>query len=108
MGSKSRKKRCQSVAAALLPLAILLVAIAGLPDTAVASRLPSIEGIVESASGTHVAVRGNTYDIGHATVRSTSGISVSLSEVARGRKVKLYLSKGKVTAVVVYPADMIE
>ncbi|MBF8259006.1 MAG: hypothetical protein HW377_1380 [Actinobacteria bacterium] len=101
-------RRYISIIGLIIPAAVFLVVLAGLPSTGHSSDLTVIDGIVERVSGSSVTLESGTYDIGRARIKSTSGRDVPLSEISTGRKVKLRISNGSVTGVIVYPAVMLE
>ncbi len=108
MGSFQEDRRAYSFIGLVLPAAIILVALAGIPLTGHTSDLTVVGGIVERVSGSDITLAAGTYDIGQARIRKPSGEEVHRSEIARGRKVDLYIQRGKVATVIVYPASMLE
>ncbi|MBI5342871.1 MAG: hypothetical protein HZB63_06100 [Deltaproteobacteria bacterium] len=108
MGSSVVRKRTFFFAGILFPAAILLFLIFGLPTAGHAADFTVAGGIVERVSGASVTLESGTYDIGRARIKTPSGEERPLSEVARGRRVDLFVSKGKVTAVIIYPASMLQ
>ncbi len=73
-----------------------------------ASDLTVVGGIVERVSGTVIDLGGKTYDIGKSRLSNASGKELPLSAIARGRKVDLFVVKGKIDTVVIYPTGMVE
>lgn len=108
MGSSRLSKRTFSFAIMLFPAAFLLFPVFGPTSAGHAADFTVVGGIVERVSGASVTLQSGTYDIGHARIKTPSGEERPLSDVARGRKVDLYVSKGKVNAVIIYPAAMLE
>jgi hypothetical protein len=108
MGSSTLGKRTFLFAGILFPAAILLFLVLGPPTAGHAADFTVAGGIVERVSGSSVTLESGTYDIGRARIKTPSGEERPLSEVARGRRVDLFVSKGKVTAVIIYPASMLQ
>jgi len=108
MGSSSLSKRTFLFAIMLFPAAILLFLVFGPPSAGHAADFTVVGGIVERVSGSSVTLQSGTYDIGRARIKTPSGEERPLSEVARGRRVDLFVSKRKVTAVIIYPASMLQ
>jgi hypothetical protein len=86
-------------------MVFLLLLLSGSPSVARAADYTVTGGIVERVSGTVVTMEGNRYDVDKARVVSPSGKEISFTEIARGRKVNLFVSRNnKITTVVVYPS----
>ena len=73
-----------------------------------ASDLTVVGGIIERVSGTVIDLGGKTYDIGKSRLSNGSGKELPLSEIARGKKVDLFVVRGKINTVIIYPAGMVE
>lgn len=78
------------------------------PSAGHASDLTVVGGIVERVSGTVIDLGGKTYDIGKSRLSNASGKELPLSEIARGKKVDLFMVKGKINTVIIYPTGMVE
>lgn len=78
------------------------------PSTGHASDLNVVGGIVERVSGTVIDMGGKTYDIGKSRISNASGKELPLSVIARGKKVDLFVVKGKINTVIIYPTGMVE
>jgi hypothetical protein len=108
MGSFQGNRRSISIIGLIIPAAVILVVLTGLPSTGHPSDLIVIGGIVERVSGSDITMAAGTYDIRLARVRKPSGEEVHPSEIARGRKLDLFIQNGRVATVIVYPASMLE
>ncbi|MGZ8449610.1 MAG: hypothetical protein ACXWWV_08470 [Candidatus Deferrimicrobiaceae bacterium] len=73
-----------------------------------ASDLTVVGGIVQRVSGTVIELGGKTYDIGKSRLSSASGKELPLPEIAPGKKVDLFIVKGKIDTVIIYPTGMVE
>jgi len=105
MGSSPTVKRFLVFAGFFLPMAFLLLLLSGSPSVGRAADYTVTGGIVERVSGTVVTMEGNSYDIDKARVVSPSGKEIPFAEIARGKKVNLFVSRNnKITTVVVYPS----
>ncbi|HWS15522.1 MAG TPA: hypothetical protein VN450_04935 [Candidatus Methylomirabilis sp.] len=106
MGSSPTVKRFLVFAGFFLPMAFLfLLLLSGSPPVARAADYTVTGGIVERVSGTVVTLERNSYDVEKARVVSPSGKVIPFTEIARGKKVDLFLSRNnKITTVVVYPS----
>jgi len=108
MGSIPESKRFYSFIGLIIPAAIILVVLIAMPSTGLSSDLTVVGGIVERVSRSEITLVTGTYDIGQARIRRPSGEDVNPSEIARGRKVDLFIQNGRVATVIVYPASMLE
>ena len=105
MGSSPTVKLFHAFAGIFLPMAFLLLLLSGSPSVARAADYTVTGGIVESVSGTVITVEGNRYDVAGARVVTPSGKAIPFTEIARGKKVNLFVSRNnKITTVVVYPS----
>ena len=105
MGSSPTVKRFLVFVGFFLPMAFLLLLLSGSPSVARAADYTVTGGIVERVSGTVVTVERNSYDVAGARVVSPSGKEIPFTEIARGKKVNLFVSRNnKITTVVVYPS----
>jgi hypothetical protein len=106
MGSSPTVKRFPVFVGFLLPMAFLvLLFLPGSPSVSRAADYTVTGGIVERVSGTVVTMAGNSYDVDKARVVSPSGKEIPSTEIARGRKVNLFVLKNnKISTVVVYPS----
>ena len=107
MGSSPTVKRFPVVAGFLLPMAFLLLPLllSGSPSVARAADYTVTGGIVEDVSGTVVTMGRNRYDVAKARVVAPSGKEIPFSEIVRGKKVSLFVSRNnRITTVVVYPS----
>jgi len=105
MGSSPTVKRFLVFVGLFLPMAFLLLLLSGSPSVAHAADYTVTGGIVERVSGAVVTVEGNSYDVEKARVVSPSGKEIPFTEIARGKKVSLFVSRdNKITTVVVYPS----
>lgn len=106
MGSSPTVKRFLVFVDLFLPMAfLLLLLLSGSPSVARAADYTVTGGIVERVSGTVVTMEGNSYDVDKARVVSPSGKEIPFTEIARGRKVNLFVSRNnKITTIVVYPS----
>jgi hypothetical protein len=73
-----------------------------------ASDLTVVGGIVERVSGPVIGLGGKNYDIGKSRVSDASGKELPLSAIDRGKKVDLFVVKGKIDTVIIYPTGMVE
>ena len=101
-------RRYISIIGLIIPAAVILFVLTGLPYIGHSSDLTIIGGIVERVSGSDITLAAGTYNIGQARFRKPSGEEVHPSEIARGRKVDLFIQRGRVETVIVYPASMLE
>jgi hypothetical protein len=92
----------------LLSVFLLLFLLLVPPSAGHASDLTVVGGIVERVSGTVIDLRGKNYDIGKSRVSDASGKELPLSAIARGKKVDLFVVKGKINTVVIYPTGLVE
>jgi hypothetical protein len=105
MGSSPTVKRFLVFVVFFLPMAFLLFLLSGSPSVARAADYTVTEGIVEDVSGTVVTIGRNHYDVAKVRVVSPSGKEIPFTEIARGKKVSLFVSRNnKITTVVVYPS----
>jgi hypothetical protein len=105
MGSSPTVKLFHAFAGIFLPMVFLLLLLSGSPSVARAADYTVTGGIVESVSGTVITVEGNRYDVAGARVVTPSGGKILFAEIARGKKVNLFVSRNnKITTVVVYPS----
>jgi hypothetical protein len=106
MGSSPTVKRFLVFVGFFLPMAfLLLLLLSGSPSVARAADYSVTEGIIERVSGTIVTMAGNSYDVSKARVMAPSGREIPFAEIARGKKVNLFVSRNnKITTVVVYPS----
>lgn len=101
--------RSTSFVTKVLPTAFLLFFLVLVPPFAgYASDLTVVGGIVERVSGTVIDLGGKTYDIGKARLSNASGKELPIAEIARGKKVDLFVVKGKIDTVIIYPTGMVE
>ncbi len=89
---------------AFLLLFLLLVP----PSAGHASDLTVVGGIIERVSGSVIDLGGKTYDIGKSRISNSSGKELPLAEITRGKKVDLFVVKGKIDTVIIYPTGMVE
>lgn len=108
MDSSRAMMRSTSLITKVLPMVFLLVLLASslFVDHAVGFTVTG--GIVEHVSGPVVTIQGKSYDIRGARIVTASGKELPPSEIARGKKVDLFVEKGKVNTVVIYPTGMVE
>jgi len=106
MGSSPTVKRFLVFVGFFLPMAFLvLLFLSGSPSVARAADYTVTEGIVDYVSGTVVTVGGNSHDVAGARVVAPSGKGIPFTEIARGKKVNLFISRdNRITTVVVYPS----
>lgn len=106
MGSSPTVKRFPVFVGFFLPMAFLvLLVLSGSPSIARAADYTVTGGIVERVSGTDVTMEGNRYDVTGARVVDPSGKEIPFTEIARGKKVSLFVARNhKITTVVVYPS----
>jgi hypothetical protein len=105
MGSSPTVKRFLVFVGFFLPMAFLLLLLSGSPSVARAADYTVTGGIVERVSGTVVSMERNSYDVAGARVVDPSGKEIPFTEIARGKKVSLFVSRNtKITTVVVYPS----
>ena len=105
MGSSPTVKRFLVFVGFFLPLAFLLLLLSGSPPAARAADYTVTGGIVGGVSETIVTVEGRNYDVAKARVVAPSGKEIPFSEIARGKKVSLFVSRNnRITTVVVYPS----
>jgi hypothetical protein len=105
MGSSPTVKRFLVFVGFFLPMAFLLLLLSGAPSVARAADYTVTGGIVESVSGTVVTLERNSYDVAGARVVAPSGKEIPFTEITRGKKVSLFVSRNnKITTVVVYPS----
>jgi len=67
-----------------------------------ADRMTVVTGIVEEVTGNSVFIHGKGYEIKGIPVLHPSGRRLAVSDIARGRKVDLYLRNKQITSVVLY------
>ena len=104
MGPSSMEKLFPVFVGILLLMAFLSL-LSGSPSVARAADYTVTEGIVERVSGPIVTVRGNNYDVSKARVVAPSGGGIPFAEIARGKKVSIFVSRNdKIITVVVYPS----
>lgn len=108
MGELPMERRTYSFIGIFIPSAVILLILVAMPLTGHSRDFTVVGGIVERVYRSEVTLAAGTYDIGQARLRKPSGEEVNPSEIARGRKVDLYLRRGRVETVIVYPAFMIE
>jgi hypothetical protein len=101
-------KRSPVFAGMYLSLSFLMILLAAPILTIEAADYTVIQGIVERVSGITVTVAGHDYNIATARVLSPSGKDLPRAEIAPGRKVSLFMTRGGITTVVVYPTRMVE
>jgi hypothetical protein len=106
MGSSPTVKFFPAFAGIFLPMAFLLL-LSGPPSVARAADYTVTGGIVERVSGTVVALERNSYDVAGARVVAPSGKVIPFTEIARGKKVSLFVTRNhKITTIVVYPSGL--
>jgi len=108
MGSYLESKRFYSFIGLIIPAVVILVVLIAMPSTGHSSDLTVVGGIVERVSRSEITLATGTYDIGQARIGRPSGEEVNPSEIARGRRVDLYVRRGRVETVIIYPALMVE
>jgi hypothetical protein len=105
MGSSPTVNLFHAFAGIFLPMVFLLLLLSGSPSVARAADYTVTGGIVERVSGTVVTMEGNSYDVDKARVVAPSGKEIPFTEIVRGKKVSLFVSRNnKITTVVVYPS----
>lgn len=105
MGSSPTLKRFLMFVGLFLPMAFLLLLLSGSPPVARAADHTVTGGIVERVSGTVVTLERNSYDVAGARVVTPSGKVLPFTEIARGKKVNLFVLRNhKISTVVVYPS----
>ncbi len=108
MGWLPSIRRFPAFAGLYLSLVFLPILLAGPIVTVHAADYTVVQGIVERVSGANVTINGHDYNIAKARILEPSGKVLPFSEVAWGRKVSLFLTRGGITTVVVYPTRMVE
>lgn len=106
MGSSPTVKRFPVFVGFFLPMAFLvLLLLSGSPSVVRAADYTVTGGIVERVSGTVITLERNSYDVAGARVVDPSGKEIPFIEIARGKKVSLFVSRNnEITTVVVYPS----
>ena len=105
MGSSPTVNPFHAFAGIFLPMVFLLLLLSGSPSVARAADYTVTGGIVERVSGTVVTLERNSYDVAGARVVATSGREIPFTEIARGKKVNLFVSRNnRISTVVVYPS----
>ena len=103
MGSSMTVKRFVVSIGFFLTMAILLL-LSLSPPVARAADYTVVGGIVEHVSGTVLTLERNSYDVAGARVVAPSGKVIPFTEIARGKKVSIFVTRNhKITTVVVYP-----
>jgi len=103
--SMKEKEKMKTLFYIFLFSCVLMIIAAAAPVHA--SKVRTVEGIVQNITGNSIQVRGKYYDITGTVLKDPSGKDLKKTALNTGKKVEIFFQEDRITSILIYE-DMVE